>query len=32
MEYETNLDGKLVPADQNTKAAVYVSKIVVDLK
>jgi 5'-nucleotidase len=32
LEYETNLDGKLVPADQNTKAAVYVSKIVVDLK
>ena len=32
MEYENNIDGKPVPADQNTKAAVYVSKIVVDLK
>ena len=32
MEYENNLDGKPVPVDQNTKAAVYVSKIVVDMK
>ena len=32
MEYETNMDGKRVPVDQNGKHAIFVGKIVVDLK
>ena len=32
LEYENNLDGKPVPVDQNGKAAVFVGKMVVDLK
>ena len=32
MEYEKNMDGKLVPVDQNGKHAIYVGKMVVDFK
>ena len=32
LEYENNLDGKPVPVDQNGKHAIYVGRIVVDLK
>ena len=32
LEYEKNMDGKPVPVDQNGKHAVYVGKMVVDLK
>jgi 5'-nucleotidase len=32
LQYESNLDGKPVPADQNGKSAIFVGKIVVDLK
>ena len=32
LQYENNLDGKPVPVDQNGKAAIFVGKIVVDLK
>ena len=32
LEYEPNLDGKPVPVDQNGKGAVFVGKIIVDLK
>ena len=32
MEYWNNMDGKPVPVDQNGKSAVFVGKIVVDLK
>ena len=30
--YENNMDGKPVPVDQNGKAAIFVGKLVVDLK
>ena len=32
LQYENNLDGKPVPVDQNGKAAIFVGRIVVDLK
>lgn len=32
LEYVTNLDGKPVPVDQNGKGAVFVGKMIVDLK
>ena len=32
LQYENNLDGKPVPVDQNGKAAIFVGKIIVDLK
>ena len=32
LEYEKNMDGKAVPVDQNGKHAIFVGKIVVDLK
>jgi len=32
MEYEKNMDGKDVPVDQNGKHAIFVGKIVIDLK
>ena len=32
LQYENNLDGKPVPVDQNGKAAIFVGKMVVDLK
>jgi len=32
LEYENNLDGKPVPVDQNGKHAIFVGRIVVDLK
>lgn len=32
LEYEKNMDGKLVPVDQNGKHAIFVGKIIVDLK
>ena len=32
LEYVTNLDGKSVPVDQNGKGAVFVGKMIVDLK
>ena len=32
LQYESNLDGKPVPVDQNGKAAIFVGKIIVDLK
>lgn len=32
LQYENNMDGKPVPVDQNGKAAIFVGKIVVDLK
>jgi 5'-nucleotidase len=32
LEYETNMDGKQIPVDQNGKHAVYIGKLVVDLK
>ncbi len=32
MEYEKNLDGRLVPVDQNGKHAIFVGKITLDLK
>ena len=32
LKYENNMDGKPVPADQNGKAAIFVGKLVVDLK
>ncbi len=32
LEYETNLDGKQVPVDQNGKHAVFIGRMVVDLK
>ena len=31
LQYESNLDGKPVPVDQNGKAAIFVGKMVVDL-
>ena len=32
LQYENNMDGKPVPVDQNGKAAIFVGKMVVDLK
>ena len=32
LEYEKNMDGKPVPVDQNGKHAVFVGKMVIDLK
>lgn len=32
LEYEKNLDGKLIPVDQNGKHAIFVGKMVIDLK
>ena len=32
LEYETNMDGKQIPVDQNGKSAVFVGKLIVDLK
>ena len=32
LEYEKNLDGKLIPVDQNGKHAIVVGKMVIDLK
>ena len=32
LEYETNMDGKAVPVDQNGKHAIYVGKLLLDLK
>ena len=32
LEYEKNLDGKPIPVDQNGKHAIYVGKLILDLK
>jgi 5'-nucleotidase len=32
LEYWNNMDGKPVPVDQNGKSAIFVGKLVVDLK
>ena len=32
LEYWNNMDGKAVPVDQNGKSAIFVGKIVVNLK
>ena len=32
LEYETNLDGRSIPVDQNGKHAIYVGRLVIDMK